>query len=713
MTIPTKHCPQCGNSAASAGLFCAQCGSQFAPPIPESSSYVCEECNTVLPGGSRFCPGCGQAFDTPVPVTEPKQPSPGFRSQPPQPNPIPVTLHQTQPVPVSVQLKMPSFSHAKGPRVNYGWISESWVLFQQKPGVWILATLAQGLPFAVLYGVACFFGFLGAGGHVTIIPDSGPGAIEGMNLGLAFGMIVAFIPAFLLSCHVNCAAFRMANKQVRGESISFSDVFSSGNGMWPVFGLGFISNILIHTSVILFYVPGLIFIGLTLPSGALAAEGIGTSEAMRRSIYVMKNDWLNATVVVLLVLLIVLISAIPCGLGLLATYPMSILIVSLACRDMIGLPNASNEIPSADQIFASSPATEPSIISENQPSSLSMPSMLSETKATKRGVIVAGSVLTAVFLAVGFGLIRLAHPQLNAPGSETMTSAASSGSVPTNAATPASEIPADNSSASEPPTVQDNTARNDVPMVSSPPTLDTPDPAPEVSDNSNHATASTDDTMTAYAPAGSGLSDVPLSIDTLRNEFVTSNDLKRLSLRALSISHNSIYALHGYIFERPAIQSYFTTQDWYHPDPAFSASMLTSTEQKNVQTIRAAERANFGYGRHLFDEQGRSYEQRDPLRETASPDSGLDDTLLDLNTLQHTAITSQDLSDKSLAALSISYNAVYAAHGYVFKKASLQRLFNNASWYHPNLAFRETDLTSTERANLQTIRSYERSRFGY
>ena len=225
--------------------------------------------------------------------------------------------------------------------------------------------------------------------------------------------------------------------------------------------------------------------------------------------------------------------------------------------------------------------------------------------------------------------------------------------------------------------------------------------------------------MTAYAPQGSGLSDVPLSTDMLQNEVVTSDELKNLSLRALSISHNSIYALHGYIFSRPAIQAYFTAQDWYHPDPAFSPSALTSTEQQNVQTIRAAERANFGYGRKSFDEQGRSYEQqdaheqRDPLGETAAPGSGLNDSLLNLDTLQHTVITDQDLTDKSLAALSISYNAVYAAHGYVFKKASLQRLFSHAAWYHPNPAFRETDFTPIEQANLQTIRSYERSRFAY
>lgn len=654
------------------------------------------------------------AFDTPVPISEPQPPSPGFRSQPPQPNPIPVTLHQPQPIPVSVQLRMPSLSHARGPKVNYGWISESWALFQKKPDVWILATLAQYLPYILLYGVALLFGFIGAGGRVAVSPYADPRASEGMNTGLLFGMIVAFIPAFLLNCRLNYATSIMANKQVQGESIIFSDIFKSGPGMWPLLGLGVIWAILFFVSALLFYLPVLLLIALTLPCSALVVAGVGPVEALQRSVAAMKTDWLNAVGVVLLFLLITVLSAIPCGLGLLVTYPMANLLTSLACRDMIGLPAVPDASLSASQISVSPPATVPSTTSESQPSTFSGRPALSEIRANKTYTVVAGSVLAAAFLALGFGLIRSAHPQSDVSNAEIPTSTASLGSTPANAVTPDSVAPANAPSASEPPAVQDDdNSSNDVSSAQSPQTSASPDPAPEVSGSSNHDSASTDDTMSAYAPSGSGLSDVPLSTDMLQNEVVTSDDLKNLSLRALSISHNSIYALHGYIFSRPAIQAYFNAQDWYHSDPVFSPSMLTSTEQKNVQTIRAAERANFGYGRNSFDEQGRSYEQRDPLRETALLGSGLDDTLLDLNTLQHTAITSQDLTDKSLAALSISYNAVYAAHGYVFKKASLQQLFNHAAWYHPNPAFRETDITPMERANLQIIRSYEHSRFGY
>ena len=715
MNIPTKHCPQCGTSAASAALFCAQCGSQFAPPASEPSSYVCEECDTVLPGGSRFCPGCGMAFDTPVPMSEPQPPSPGFRPQTPRPNPIPVTLHQSQPVPVAVQLKMPSFSHANGPKVNYGWINESWALFQQKPDVWILATLAQYLPFALLYGGALFFGVLLSGGNVLATPDTDPSASEGMRVGLRLGMILAVIPAFFLSCRLNYATCMMANKQVRGEGISFSDVFKGGLGMWPLFWLGIVWNILFIVSAIFFYLPALVFTGLTLPCAALAAEGIGPVSALQRSIAAMKNDWLNATGVVILFLLIMLLSAVPCGLGLLITYPMANLLVSLACRDMIGLPSVSDASFSTTQSFAPLPLAENPAISESQLSTLSRKPALHAIKANKTYIVVAGSVLAAAFLALGFGMIRSAHSQSDMPNTESVRSTSSLETTPANVANSTSLVPGDRTPTSDPPAVEgDDTSRND--GAASPPSqsLDTNDLVPEASDNSKHTEVNADDVMSAYAPPASGLSDLPLSIYTLQNEVVTRDDLKNLSLRALSISHNTIYALHGNVFSRQEIQGYFNAQSWYHPDPRFSESRLSPTEATNAQAIRAAERRQFGYGKKTFDEQGRFYQQdRDPVTEVAAPESGLSDSLLSMDSLQNHIITDEDLSDKSLAALSISYNAIYAAHGYIFKRASLAQAFGRAAWYHPNPAFRESDLTVTERANLQAIRSYERSRFGY
>lgn len=218
------------------------------------------------------------------------------------------------------------------------------------------------------------------------------------------------------------------------------------------------------------------------------------------------------------------------------------------------------------------------------------------------------------------------------------------------------------------------------------------------------------DTMSAYAPAGSGLSDDPISPEALESETLSAGDLTGKSLRALSISHNTIFARHGCAFSRPSVRSYFEAQPWYHPDPAFTAAALSRVERENVQTIRAAEHARFGYGPPVTMGLGAG---RDPVAETAAAGSGLSDRILSLDRLQNSRLTDADLEGRSLAALSVSYNAIYAVHGYVFQRRSLQRVFSPMPWYHPDPSFVESRLTTTEKANLQTIRAFERKRFSY
>ncbi len=103
----------------------------------------------------------------------------------------------------------------------------------------------------------------------------------------------------------------------------------------------------------------------------------------------------------------------------------------------------------------------------------------------------------------------------------------------------------------------------------------------------------------------------------------------------------------------------------------------------------------------------------DPALQTAAPGSGLSDKPLSRDTVCHTRLTEGDLEGKSLSALSISYNTIYAVHGYVFKRRSLRSVFTAKSWYHPDPSFSESELTGTEKTNLKTIRAFEKARFGY
>lgn len=80
----------------------------------------------------------------------------------------------------------------------------------------------------------------------------------------------------------------------------------------------------------------------------------------------------------------------------------------------------------------------------------------------------------------------------------------------------------------------------------------------------------------------------------LREELSTKAISKRM-LEGLFIEdarklRNEIYARHGKVFKDKTMQSYFSSFDWYKPDPKFNEKSLTNIERQNYAAILAYER---------------------------------------------------------------------------------------------------------------------------
>lgn len=78
-------------------------------------------------------------------------------------------------------------------------------------------------------------------------------------------------------------------------------------------------------------------------------------------------------------------------------------------------------------------------------------------------------------------------------------------------------------------------------------------------------------------------------------------------------------------------------------------------------------------------------------------------------------ISTSELDGLSKEELSRARNEIYARHGRKFKDASLQEYFNSKDWYQGTIdpdQFTEGMLNDTEKANAETILSYEKSK-GY
>ncbi len=84
------------------------------------------------------------------------------------------------------------------------------------------------------------------------------------------------------------------------------------------------------------------------------------------------------------------------------------------------------------------------------------------------------------------------------------------------------------------------------------------------------------------------------AVEARRHEELSTRELADRDLQGLFPEvarrlRNELFARHGRIFKDPHLQSYFMSQDWYHPDPHFDLRSLTPLERANVRTIAAYE----------------------------------------------------------------------------------------------------------------------------
>lgn len=137
-----------------------------------------------------------------------------------------------------------------------------------------------------------------------------------------------------------------------------------------------------------------------------------------------------------------------------------------------------------------------------------------------------------------------------------------------------------------------------------------------------------------------------------------------------------IEAIHGKRFDdEPWLQQYFDERYWYAPDRQYNPKQLTSIEQKNLQTISAAQKKQHGVA--------------------VSPG--------DMEFFQNTVLTEQMLNGVGLQDLRLMRNEFYARHGQTFRAAWLQQNFDTQPWYTAEDGKQPSELSPIEKQNVETI----------
>jgi uncharacterized membrane protein len=254
-------------------------------------------------------------------------------------------------------------------RVNFGWIGESFELFKANIGVWIVAGLMSLVPVVISFIIGAAYGASAAlhpssSATPTFGGSSGFGGTNMFTGGLPPGLSALIrIVSAVYTAWLYGGVYRTAVKQVRGEPISTGDIFSGGPLMLKMLGFNIVYGLAVGIGTLLCIVPGLLLAGLLIPGFALIADGETVGNAISRSIDAMKRDMWNAAAFALVIGLVVIASAILCGLGLFVTVPMFYLTGALAYRDMIGMPGVNPAAPAygtaAPGVWPPPPNAEP------------------------------------------------------------------------------------------------------------------------------------------------------------------------------------------------------------------------------------------------------------------------------------------------------------------------------------------------------------------
>lgn len=227
-------------------------------------------------------------------------------------------------------------------RVNFGWLGESWGLFRENAGLWIFAILIGA------YAPLIFNAFVFGAWHLT---THGAHDFVHISRGLETGvslLTLAYV-TFIWS-----GIFRMAVKQVSGEPIAFSDVFSGASNFPSMLAFLIVSYLLIVVGSFMVIIPGILAAGLLLPGFAMVASGEPVGSAIQKSFAAMWPERLMAMAFAFGLGLIVWLSSLVFALGPLVTLSMYAIVSALAYRDMIGLPH-SGKVESLDTILGLAP----------------------------------------------------------------------------------------------------------------------------------------------------------------------------------------------------------------------------------------------------------------------------------------------------------------------------------------------------------------------
>ncbi len=184
-------------------------------------------------------------------------------------------------------------------------------------------------------------------------------------------------------------------------------------------------------------------------------------------------------------------------------------------------------------------------------------------------------------------------------------------------------------------------------------------------------------------------------------EVITEVDLSKLNDTELKYAYEEIFARHGKIYTDTNYEKYFNSKDWYVPNPSYDEDDLSELEKENSEYINAYILSK------KTEDNGDSENNASKFDEDYFFANYSDDNTYIIPDSSVRKLTVSELYSYSSSALALIRNEIYARNGYIFTKQKYSDYFNSKRWYSPNPYFNESWLSSTEKYNIQLIKSLE------
>ena len=215
------------------------------------------------------------------------------------------------------------------PKVHFEAIGEAWRLLQSQMSTWIVTYLI----YLIIAG--------GASYALRILTrplgwDYDPQR-DGTHIPWATAMSAAFLRSMItsvLAAYFMGGMYRMALKQVRGETISIGELFGASDVFGPMVGVTAITWLATYIGMAFCLVPGLIASGLLSFAPLIVVDQRhGVVKSLRMSRDAAKQDLFNIVLFFFVVGLLAMLGILGCGIGLLVTMPLIPLSMAILYRD--------------------------------------------------------------------------------------------------------------------------------------------------------------------------------------------------------------------------------------------------------------------------------------------------------------------------------------------------------------------------------------------